>query len=90
MITGSQLRAARALLDWTQDELATNAGVASRTIRLLESGSRKPYDRTLGQLQGTLEAAGIQFLESDAGVGVMLIDTPADLVGSPGGSSGPL
>lgn len=72
MITGSQLRAARALLDWTQDDLAAKSGVAAQTIRLFEAGNRQPYRQTLDQLQATLEDAGIEFLVSDVAVGVML------------------
>jgi len=73
VITGNQLRAARALVNWTQEELATNAGVAPRTIRLFESGSRSPYARTVAQLQSTLEAVGIEFIVTQHGVGVMLL-----------------
>ncbi|GLQ56570.1 helix-turn-helix domain-containing protein [Devosia nitrariae] len=73
MITGDQLRAARALLNWTQKELAARAGVATRTIRLFESGSRNPYAQTIAQLQSALEDAGIEFLTTKAGVGVMLL-----------------
>lgn len=72
MITGSQLRAARALLDWTQDDLAAKSGVAAQTIRLFEAGSRQPYRQTLDELQSALEDAGIEFLASDVAVGVML------------------
>lgn len=35
-LKGAELRAARALLNWTQDELAANAGVSKRFIRLIE------------------------------------------------------
>lgn len=72
MTTGTQIRAARALLDWTQDELATKAAVALRTIRLFEAGDRQPHQQTLDRLQGALEEAGVQFLETKAGVGVLL------------------
>jgi len=72
MTTGTQIRAAIALLDWTQDELATKADVALRTIRLFEAGDRQPHRQTLDRLQGVLEEAGVQFLETKAGVGVLL------------------
>lgn len=72
MITGSQLRAARALLDWTQSDLANRSGVAAQTIRLFEGGSRIPYRQTLDALRATLEEAGIQFLASDSAIGVVL------------------
>ena len=37
-LTPAQCRAARALLDWTQDELAERAEVSRGTIRGFESG----------------------------------------------------
>jgi transcriptional regulator with XRE-family HTH domain len=72
MITGAQVRAARALLDWTQEQLAAQSHVASRTIHLFESGDRNPYRQTLEQMQSALEAAGIEFLQTAAGQGVLL------------------
>lgn len=72
MITGSQLRAARALLDWTQDDLASTAGVTARTVRFFEAGTHRPYEQTVRQLRIALEKAGIEFLESEAAIGVML------------------
>ena len=72
MITGSQLRAARALLDWTQDDLAERSGVTPQTIRLFEAGNRRPHAQTIDRLQSALEDAGIEFLTSDAAVGVLL------------------
>ena len=38
MITSSQCRAARALLDWSQQDLAAKAGVGLVTIHQLEAG----------------------------------------------------
>jgi predicted transcriptional regulator len=73
LITGRQLRAARALIGWEQVDLAHRAKVARGTIRRMESfegpiGSRTS---TLMQVQQTLEKAGIQFLNDD-GPGVRL------------------
>ena len=76
MITGNQIKAARALLDWTQDDLASTAGVTSRTVRSLEADAHRPFDQTFSKLRSALEKAGITFLESDAGVGVMLAMQP--------------
>lgn len=72
MITGSQLRAARALLDWTQEELAAASGVTERTIRSLEDGKSRPFASTTNRLREAVEAAGITFLETQAGIGVLL------------------
>jgi transcriptional regulator with XRE-family HTH domain len=74
MISGRQVRAARALLDWTQEQLADQSGVAAQTIRLFEAGTREPYRKTLEQLQTTLEGAGISFLRTSNGIGVLLAE----------------
>jgi transcriptional regulator with XRE-family HTH domain len=64
LITGRQLRAARALIGWEQADLADRSGVAIGTVRRMESfpgpiGSRTS---TLMQVLETLEKAGIEFL----------------------------
>ena len=68
VITGRQLRAARALLDWEQIELAKRSRVAIGTIRRMESFSGQIGSRTstLSQVQQTLEKAGIQFLNDES------------------------
>jgi len=60
-MTPAQCRAARALLNWSQDELASVSLVAKTTIALFEL--RKPYDRTLDDIRDALEAAGIEFTD---------------------------
>lgn len=68
-----QCRAARALLNWSQDRLATASGVSKPTIANFETGKRMPYERTLDDLREALEAAGIEFIpENGGGAGVRL------------------
>jgi len=64
MLTGAQIRAARAALGWTVVVLAEKAGVASKTILRLEEVDGVPPSRssTLMDVQSALEAAGIEFL----------------------------
>lgn len=57
----SQLRAARALLGWSQQELACRAGISARTIAAIESAATKPKAETIGRLASCLEEAGIRF-----------------------------
>lgn len=64
VISSEQCRAGRALLAWTQDELATRSAVAKKTIADFEVGKRSPYPRTLADLRRALEAAGVTFLAS--------------------------
>jgi transcriptional regulator with XRE-family HTH domain len=70
-----QLRAARALIGWSQDRLAAESKVAKATIANFEAGKRQPYDRTLDDLREALEAAGVEFIPQDGGgPGVRLRD----------------
>ena len=74
MITSRQVRAARALLGWTQEMLADKALVALTALKRLESESDLPVrDDTRHQAVKALEAAGIVFLDSDRGQGVLLV-----------------
>lgn len=73
MITARQSRAARALLDWTQETLADSALVSLTALKRLESGQHAVYESTEDQVRRTLEASGIVFLSSDQGEGVMLV-----------------
>lgn len=67
MISIEQIRAARALLDLNQNELAKAAGISLRTLNTLERAVVAPRMETLRALQAVLEARGIEFLP-DQGV----------------------
>ena len=61
-ISAEQCRAARALLGWSQDQLAQRSKVAKATIANFEAGKRAPYDRTLADVQDSFEGAGVIFV----------------------------
>ena len=63
----NQCRAARALLDWTQDQLAEAAGVGVSTVKLFEAGKRQPMRQNLEAMRRALEGAGVRFI-GDTGV----------------------
>ena len=70
-----QVKAARALLSWSQDELADASGVSLPTIKRLEASSGPLGGRaaTAQLLVGALEAAGVIFIdENGEGPGVRL------------------
>ncbi len=73
MITSRQVRAARALLGWTQELLADKALVALTALKRLESDRLSVSDGTREAVRKALEAAGIVFLSSGRGEGVMLV-----------------
>jgi DNA-binding XRE family transcriptional regulator len=66
-LTAAQCRAARALVDWTQEKLGAEAEVSPFTIRNFEGGKTSPNRATLEVLRRALEAAGVEFL-GDRGV----------------------
>ncbi|HYD65759.1 helix-turn-helix transcriptional regulator [Azospirillum sp.] len=78
MITPRQIRAARALLGWTQETLADTALVALTALKRLESDRLEVRDATRDAVRKALEDHGVIFLSSARGLGVMLVDQPDD------------
>jgi DNA-binding transcriptional regulator YiaG len=73
MLTGLQIRSARAALGWSAQALAERSGVSLRTLMRLEQVHGIPRGRTstLAEIQKTLEAAGIEFIGTpDDGPGI--------------------
>jgi transcriptional regulator with XRE-family HTH domain len=68
----AQCRAARALLNWTQADLARETGLSAVTIREFENGrDMRSSNQTLLQL--TFEKAGVEIIdENGGGAGVRL------------------
>ena len=67
MITGEQLRMARAALRLTVEATAELAGVNKGTIVRVEAGERS-YRRTLKDLREALEKSGVVFFDPVKGV----------------------
>lgn len=66
-LTGKHIRAARALLGWTQLELSKKARTALGTILRMEGfdGPVGARTDTLGRVVAVLERAGVEFLDDD-------------------------
>ena len=78
-ITPSQIRAARALMDWSQEQLAERASVGLSTIRDYEKERRGGDAAGAKLIRQALEDHGVVFLasEGDLGPGVRLVaNTP--------------
>lgn len=72
-MTPQQSRAARALLDLTQPDLAKAAGLGLSTVVDFEKSRRDLPGDTLARLRAALEAAGVEFIpENGGGAGVRL------------------
>jgi predicted transcriptional regulator len=70
-----QIKAARALIGWSQDDLAGKSGVSSPTIKRLEAADGELGGRadTGAALVAALEKAGIEFIaENGGGAGVRM------------------
>jgi transcriptional regulator with XRE-family HTH domain len=81
MLSSSQLRAARALLGWTGQDLAERSGVGVTTLRRyeLQEGIPAANTKVLMALKDTLEGAGIEFTGDPVkNPGVMLHITPTE------------
>ena len=61
MLAPEQSRAARAWLEWSQEELASKAGVSMSTVRDFEKGRRAPIKNNLAAMRMALEAEGMRF-----------------------------
>ena len=66
MIVPAQIRAARALIEWTQAELAAASGLSEMSIKNIERGFTDPRVSTLSAIIRALEAEGIEFTNGDA------------------------
>lgn len=64
--TPETCRAARALLDITQAQLARRAGVSRLTVAHFERAERKPLRANLAAIRSALEEAGIALLPGGA------------------------
>lgn len=74
MIRPEQVRSARGLLGWTQEELARESGVSVNSLRGFENGRTDMRSKTLARIERALRRGGVLFLD--------------DGEGSPGGGPG--
>ncbi len=65
-ITPAQCRAARALLNWSQEDLVRHSKITKKTIADFERGARRPYPRTIEQLVVAFESAGVAFSNGES------------------------
>lgn len=67
LLSPAQSRAARALIEWSQTELASHSNLGESTIRDFEKGRRVPTANNLAAIQAALEDAGVEFIPADGG-----------------------
>jgi transcriptional regulator with XRE-family HTH domain len=67
-ISIEQLRAARALLGWSQSQLAKEAGMSLPTVKRVErEGGPRVSEDAHQRLQRALEAGGVEFIDENGG-----------------------
>ena len=68
-VSTRQLKAARALLAWSQEMLAAAANISIPTIKRLEAqdGPLGGRNETVTKIRFALEAAGVEFIDENGG-----------------------
>jgi len=68
-LTSAQIRAARSLIRWTADELATACALSVATVRRAELKESETALTTANDLaiRRALEAAGVEFIDENGG-----------------------
>jgi len=62
MPTVEQIRAARALIGWSQGDLAQQADLSQTGIARIENGTNKPNSQTLTKIQAAFDKADVEFI----------------------------
>lgn len=61
-ITTAQIRGARGILGWSQQDLAEHTGISATSIGSIENGQSTPREKTLLTIRKAFESSGIEFL----------------------------
>lgn len=61
-ITTAQIRGARGILNWSQQDLAQRTGISATSIGSIENGQTTPRASTIDIIKTTFERNGIEFL----------------------------
>jgi transcriptional regulator with XRE-family HTH domain len=76
LLTKEVLKAARALLGWTQQELADEAGLHHGTLSRFES-EISMHEETIAKIAAAIKRGGIEFvIEDDQIIGVKKLKQP--------------
>ncbi len=64
-ITTAQIRGARGILNWSQQDLAQRTGISATSIGAIENNQTTPRESTLSTIRKTFETGGIEFIGLD-------------------------
>ena len=76
-LTSAQIRAARALVRWSAEDLARESGVGVTTIRRAEVDQTSMTVPNDSAVRRALEAAGVQFIDANGGGAGVRLREPA-------------
>jgi ribosome-binding protein aMBF1 (putative translation factor) len=66
MLTPEQLRAARALVGWSREDLAKKSATSAETVKGFEGRGTDPKTGTVLKWRRALEGAGVILIDPDA------------------------
>ncbi|WP_417583415.1 helix-turn-helix transcriptional regulator [Pelagibacterium sp.] len=72
IIVPAQIRAARGLVGWSQQDLAKKTGISRRSIMAIETSSAAARASTLKCIEQVFDEAGVEFLNEGSRIGVLL------------------
>lgn len=64
MPTIEQIRAARALLGWSQHDLADKASLSQTGIARIENGTNQPNSKTIQKIESAFDIADVEFIDT--------------------------
>jgi len=67
MITPEQVRAARAILGLSQEDVASKIGASTKTIRRAETTGSAVSASAVASIRAALEDSGVEFIEENGG-----------------------
>lgn len=67
---GRQIRAARALLGWSQDDLCTRAKISRGTLKDLENDTGDPRRSSLTAIEDAFRKHSVVFTDDGASIGI--------------------
>ena len=81
-ITGTQIRAARTLLNWTQADLARAAHISVKAVGAAERGSiAEGCETAVGPVIAAMQGVGVVFISDEDIYGTLLWQKkPADII----------
>ena len=65
MPTIDQIRAARALIGWSQGDLAKHSGLSQTGIARIENGTNHPNSTTIEKITAAFDAADVEFIDNN-------------------------